>query len=235
MTGHQEREHSSASIRYGTFDQYLEAQQKYAWLFCHTLCSIQFQDLVDAIKEGRAIAISDVSHKNKWGKASWRIMSDTNEAEKWAGLHITPGRKDDQSAFRSEIGGIYAIAVEIELLCKLLNISNGSVSFVSDCEAALYYIFDRNKKSTAATNSFDLIMATRKVLDQLPISFSYRHVPAHQDISRDILIYGIEQTTIAIQMLRPFGKNKSQQAHYLHRQTCVMNHGHYGYRENNFY
>jgi hypothetical protein len=59
MSGHREREHSSASIRYGTFDQYLEAQQQYAWLFHHTLCSIKFQDLVDAIKEGRAIVISD--------------------------------------------------------------------------------------------------------------------------------------------------------------------------------
>jgi hypothetical protein len=28
-------------------------------------------------------------------------------------------------------------------------------------------------------------MATRKVLDRLPISFSHCHVPAHQDISRD--------------------------------------------------
>jgi hypothetical protein len=28
-------------------------------------------------------------------------------------------------------------------------------------------------------------MATRKFLDRLPISFSHRHVPAHQDISRD--------------------------------------------------
>jgi hypothetical protein len=59
------------------------------------------------------------------------------------------------------------------------------VSFGSDCQAALYYIFDREKKSTATTNSFDLIMATRKVLDQLPISFSHHHVPAHQDISRN--------------------------------------------------
>jgi hypothetical protein len=185
MPGHQEREHSSASIQYGTFDQYLEAQQQYAWLFCHTLCYIKFQDLVDAIKEGRDIAISDGSHKNKWGTASWQIMSDTNEAEQWAGLHVTPGIKDDQSDFRSEIGGIYSMAVAIELLCKFFHISNRSVSFGSDCEAALYYIFDQNKKSTATTNYFDLIMATRKVLDRLPISFSHRHVSAHQDISRD--------------------------------------------------
>jgi hypothetical protein len=140
---------------------------------------------VDAIKEGRVIAISDGSHKKKWGTASWRIMADSNKAEQWAGLHLTPGRKDCQSSFRGEIGGIYAMAVAIELICKFFHISNGSVSFGIDCEAALYCIFDRNKKATATKKSCDLIMATRKVLDRLPISFSHRHVPAHQDISRE--------------------------------------------------
>jgi hypothetical protein len=65
MSEHREREQSSASFRYGSFEHYLEAQQQYAWLFRHTLCSIKFQDMVDAIKEGRAIEISDGSHKNK--------------------------------------------------------------------------------------------------------------------------------------------------------------------------
>jgi hypothetical protein len=79
------------------------------------------------------------------------------------------------------------MAVAIELLCKFFHIPNGSVSFGSDCEAALCYIFDQNKKATAIKNSFDFIMAIRKVLDRLPISFSHRHVPAQQDISRDEL------------------------------------------------
>jgi hypothetical protein len=69
MSGHQEREQPSPSIRYGIFEQYLEAQQQYAWLFRHTLCSIKFQYLVYAIKEGRAIKISNGSHKNRWGTA----------------------------------------------------------------------------------------------------------------------------------------------------------------------
>jgi hypothetical protein len=81
MSGHRECEHSSTSIQYGTFDQYLEAQQHYAWLFHHTLCSIKFQDLVDTIKEGRTVAISDGSHKNKQGIESWPIISETNEDE----------------------------------------------------------------------------------------------------------------------------------------------------------
>jgi hypothetical protein len=112
-------------------------------------------------------------------------MTDTNEAEQWAELYVTPGRKDDQYAFRSEIGGIYAMVLVIELICKFFHISYGSVSFGSDRGADLYYMFDQNKKATATTNSFDLIMATRKVLDRLPITFSHRHVPAHQYISRD--------------------------------------------------
>jgi hypothetical protein len=120
MSGHREREQSVASNRYGTFEQYLKAQQQYAWFFQHNRCSIKFQYLVDAVKEGRDIAISDVSQKNR-GTASWRIMADTNEAEQWASLHVTPGRKDDQSVFRSEIGGIYAMAAAIELICKFFS------------------------------------------------------------------------------------------------------------------
>jgi hypothetical protein len=77
------------------------------------------------------------------------------------------------------------MAVAIELLCKFFHISNGAVSFGSNCEAALYTIFDRNKKATTTTNYFDLIMATRKVMNRLPISFAHRQVPAYQDISRD--------------------------------------------------
>jgi hypothetical protein len=98
---------------------------------------------------------------------------------------VTPGRKDDQFTFSSEIGGIYAMATAIKIICKFFHISNGSVSFGSDYQEAMYYIFDRNKTATATTNSFDLIMAKRKVLDRLPISFSHHRVPTHQDISRE--------------------------------------------------
>jgi hypothetical protein len=63
MSGHRERELSLASIWYGTFEHYLEAQQQYAWLFLHTLCSIKFQDLFDAIKEEWAMQSSTVLTK----------------------------------------------------------------------------------------------------------------------------------------------------------------------------
>jgi hypothetical protein len=127
------------------------------------------------------IAISDGSHKNKWGTASWRIMPETNKAEQWAVLQVTPGRKDDQTDFRSEIGGSTLWWLQLNSYASSSTYPMDQVSFGSDCEADLYYIFDRNKKETATTNYFDLIMTTRKVLDQLPISFSHHHVPALQN------------------------------------------------------
>jgi hypothetical protein len=51
--------------------------------------------------------------------------------------------------------------VAIELICKFFHISNGSVSFESDCQAALYYIFDRHETVTATTNAFDIPGYTR--------------------------------------------------------------------------
>jgi hypothetical protein len=77
------------------------------------------------------------------------------------------------------------MTVAVELICKFFYISKGSVSFGSDCQADLYYIFDLHKTATATTNYFDMIMATTKVLNRLPTSFSHRHVPEHQDISRE--------------------------------------------------
>jgi hypothetical protein len=59
ISGHRAREQSVATTRYGIFEQYIKAQQRYAWLLRHTLCSVEFQDGVDAIQEEKAIAISD--------------------------------------------------------------------------------------------------------------------------------------------------------------------------------
>jgi hypothetical protein len=120
------------------------------------------------------------------------------------------------------------MTVAIELLCKFFHISNGSVSFGSDCEADLYYIFDLNKKVTATTNYFDLIMATRKVLDRLPSSFSHCHVPAHQDISREEMdIWGIANYDCDTDA-KAFWEKEEAAGTLVTSMICVMNHGHYG-------
>jgi hypothetical protein len=101
ISGHRECEQSVTSIWHGTFEQYLKAQQQYAWLLRHTLFSIKFQDLVEESNEGRDIAIINGSKKQVGN-------SNTENTGRYQSSG-TMGRPTcdtrDQSAFRSEIGG----------------------------------------------------------------------------------------------------------------------------------
>jgi hypothetical protein len=126
MSGHRERRQSSASFRYGTFEKYLEAQQQYAWLFQHAIWSIKFQDMVDAIKEGRAIAISDGSHKNKWGTKQ-RMLQNLNDIE--CPIDIVTGSAEDMYAatvtirdifyqYKDDEGGQLSDAIEQTNKCR---------------------------------------------------------------------------------------------------------------------
>jgi hypothetical protein len=56
-------------------------------------------------------------------------------------------------------------------------------------------------------------MATIKVMDRLPIIFSHRHVPAHQDISRDGMDIGGRANDDFNTDAKAFWKKKRQQAH----------------------
>jgi hypothetical protein len=56
-------------------------------------------------------------------------------------------------------------------------------------------------------------MATREVLDQLPMSFSHRHVPTHQDISRDEMDIWGRANDDCDKDAKAFGKKNTQQAH----------------------
>jgi hypothetical protein len=105
------------------------------------------------------------------------------------------------------------MTVAIELICKYFHISNGSLSFGSDCEETLYYIFDRNKIATETKKSFDLIMATIKVLERLSISFSHLNVPAHQYISRDKMDIWGRSNDDCYTYSKTFCKKKKQQVH----------------------
>jgi hypothetical protein len=77
------------------------------------------------------------------------------------------------------------MAVAVELIYKFFSIASGLVTFGSDCKSALYYILNQDKITTATTKAFDLIRAERKVLDRLPLQFTHRQVPTHQDITRE--------------------------------------------------
>jgi hypothetical protein len=180
-------------------------------MFQHTSRDMPFVELATAIQNGTAIAISDGSHKNNWGAEAWRLLSSNADKRHWRGLHVTPVRKGDHSAFRSELGGIYTMLVTITLVCEFLDIDQRSVEIGSDCESALYYIFTKDEFIPATTNSFDIIMAAIKVLARLQFQHKHRHIPAHQSITcHEIDTWGQEMMTATQKQKRSGGMKKTK-------------------------
>jgi hypothetical protein len=66
--------------------------------------------LATAIQEGDAIAISDGSFQDQYGTAAW-FMEGACSLGRIVGAVMVPGTGKDQSAYRSELTGIYSFLV----------------------------------------------------------------------------------------------------------------------------
>ena len=85
-----------------------------------------------------------------------------------------------QSAYRSELAGIYATLRMCQTICREHEIHNGSITLACDNLAAglslrrkLYYL-------NPIWDHFDLLQAIFRVLHSLPITVRYCHVEGHQ-------------------------------------------------------
>lgn len=69
-------------------------------------------EIVKDILNGTAVGVSDGSFKDEFGTASW-IQESTRDTQRIMGNVLIPGFKTGQSAYMSEIGGIYGLVMVI--------------------------------------------------------------------------------------------------------------------------
>ena len=74
-------------------------------------------NVAQAIRDGTARAVCDGSFKNGKGTAGF-CMHGAVDKHQITGSHCTPGRKEDQCAYRSELGGVVGTLVTIQAVCK---------------------------------------------------------------------------------------------------------------------
>jgi hypothetical protein len=79
----------------------------------------ELQPIIDSLSQGTAQAISDGSFKVKFGTSAFTILDSGNSSI--LGLNIVPGHPDDQSAYHSELAGLFAIVRIVNLLCSWAN------------------------------------------------------------------------------------------------------------------
>ena len=136
--------------------------------------------VAESIKNGCCVAISDGSFKDEFGTASW-IVQGEDEFGSLEGSLVTPGNPEDQSAYRSELAGLYGIAAIVNLLCQYHKITEGSITIGCDGLQALLHGTSTVDFIPTKMAQFDLVGATRTMLQRSPVKWIAEHVLGHQD------------------------------------------------------
>jgi hypothetical protein len=152
------------------------------------LACLTFEDdgaiLALAISQGDAIAVSDGSYQDTYGTASW-VLEGTNSTGRILGDVVVPGNEHDQTAYRSELTGIYAILLTVSKLCQYYKINRGAMELGCDGKSALEKALG-NKPINIEDSNYDLLSAIRKLRNSTPISWTTRHIKGHQDASQTL-------------------------------------------------
>jgi hypothetical protein len=104
--------------------------------------------VAQSLRQGILRGISDGSFKDEHGTASFSLVGETSTMD---GSHVTPGDPRDQSAYRSELSGIYAQVFSAYTLALQFGITEGSMTLGCDGESALYQCFLRPQDVTTST------------------------------------------------------------------------------------
>ena len=137
--------------------------------------------IADAIRRGIAVGVSDGSFKDSFGTSCWIIQEETQVGEIKCPC-VVPGQGSAQSAYRSELAGMYGMITMINALCAFHNISEG------DGLQALRHVDQRGDITNPRMAQFDLLSATRNSLRLCPIKVIMRHEKGHQDDDLDAVL-----------------------------------------------
>ena len=141
--------------------------------------------VAEAIRRGACMGVSDGSFKDQFGTACWSLMIKGEETGGIICPCVVPGGSESQSAYRSELAGLYGMATMVRALCKFYQIEGGEVELACDGLQALRHVAKRDGWTEPKAPQFDLLEATRSMLRKCPIQFKFRHVKGHQDDNFD--------------------------------------------------
>ena len=150
------------------------------WLHRNITIKGDILHIIESIKTGEIMAVSDGSFNHEIGTASWIIESKDRRAS-IAGDAISPGDNTIQSAYRSEILGLLAILDILRIITTENKVDKGSCIIACDGISALRKVFEKGNNIHPSHKHADLLSATKKILKLLPITILTQHIKGHQD------------------------------------------------------
>ena len=159
----------------------IKALQGDRWSAREVMMTQSIDGILDSLRDGTAVGVSDGSYKDNFGTACW-ILENNTGTERIVGLIDVPGHDDEHDAYRSEIAGLYGIVMAVNMLMKIGNISGAKIEVGCDGLSALHRSFWANEADISCTNAhFDLLSGIHGLKRDMDVTWTYRHIPGHQD------------------------------------------------------
>ena len=151
-----------------------------AWAVHELMTTPDISSLIEDICTGTAVGVSDGSYKDNYGTAAW-ILENAAGTQRIQGKVIVPGYASDQSAYRSEVAGLYGLVFVLERIVSVCRLSTGGVTIGCDGLNALTDSITIDKCTSCKKKHFDLISGIQGYLAQSILKYSPTHVKGHQD------------------------------------------------------
>jgi hypothetical protein len=137
------------------------------------------QTIATNIQNNTAVAVSDGSLKLGYGTSAY-VIEGTNHLNRIIGVNTVPGPIKDGDSHRCELAGLYAIALIIDGITTLYNITSGSIQIACDNIQAIE-VFEPSFHPNPTEQNFDLVNALWRLIQTSPIQWKHEHVKGHQD------------------------------------------------------
>jgi hypothetical protein len=145
-------------------------------------CSLPIMDLIAAIRQGTAIALTDGSYKDGMGTAAFTFRTSTEDHRELSFVHMTPGMEHELTPYRAEVGGLYGIAVFIQRVTKGFDCTGGRITIACDCKGALDRVFDVHPP-LPKQSEYDLLSEIYHIRKSNQLQWTKHWVKGHQDHS----------------------------------------------------
>ncbi len=151
------------STHAASFPHYLQlAEHGENWCFSHIDLGDDGFTLSNALQDGDTIAISDGSFQDQYGMAAW-ALEGLGPSGRIVGAVTVPGMAKDQSAYCSELAGIYCILLCVKKLCEFFQITQGSIELGCDGQAALDKAFNYVSIIKIEDSNYDLLFTIQSL------------------------------------------------------------------------
>ena len=149
-----------------------------SWVFERVTPPTHPATFIQGIATRLVWGVSDGSFKDQHGTTGI-VLTNSVTGEKLTAATRVPGHPTDQSAYRSELAGLYAMLRIVEVLCFHSSLLAGSVDLASDNLSAIDKL-QFNRPVVPSDDHFDLLRAIQVLRARCPIKFFFQHVEGHQ-------------------------------------------------------